>query len=147
MFQENKPRFDGKSRNLTHFVAFEEHYGGQVSRKTVAKSFADGCILQFSGFTWGESITIQQGTVNISVFIEQRNFCNSKWYFAKNHEIGSLVAWREKLKNRESQGRIVSLDQLDSRRAITDLFVMFIAWTRQKASNVHKLLSEIWPWY
>ena len=32
----------------------------KVSRKTVAKSLADDCTLQFSAFTWGESITIQQ---------------------------------------------------------------------------------------
>ena len=48
IFQENKQGFDSKNRNLTHFVAFEEHYGRQVSRKTVAKSFADGCILPHS---------------------------------------------------------------------------------------------------
>ena len=44
--------------------------------------------------------------------------------------------------------RIVSLDQLGSRRAIADLFglfVMFIAWTSKKASKVHKLRSQSWP--
>ena len=47
----------------------------------------------------------------------------------------------EKLKNRETHSRIVSLDQVGSRK----LFVMFIAWTSQKASKVHKLLPQNWP--
>ena len=50
----------------------------------------------------------------------------SEWYFTKNHELG-VLSW-EKLKNRETHGRIVSLDQPGSRRAIIDLFVTFIAW-------------------
>ena len=37
-----------------------------------------------------------------------------------------------KLKNRETHDRILSLDHLGSRRVIADLFIMFIAWTRQK---------------
>ena len=37
-----------------------------------------------------------------------------------------ILSW-EKLKNCETHGRIVSLDQLGSRRAIADLFVKFIA--------------------
>ena len=49
------------------------------------------------------------------------------------------------LKNRETHVRIVSLDQLGSRRAMADLFVMFFAWTSQKASKVHKLLCQSWP--
>ena len=32
----------------------------------------------------------------------------------------------------------------ERRKAITDLFLVFIAWTNQKASHVHKLLSQIW---
>ena len=51
----------------------------------------------------------------------------------------------EKLKNRETHGRIVSLDQPGGRRAIADLFVMFIARTSQKSSNVDKRLSQSWP--
>ena len=50
-----------------------------------------------------------------------------------------------KLKNRETHDRILSLDHLGSRRAIADLFIMFIAWTRQKGSKVHKRLSQSWP--
>ena len=47
-------------------------------------------------------------------------------------------------KNRDTHGRIVSLDQLGSRRAIADLIIMFVGWTSQKASKVHKLLSQSW---
>ena len=52
---------------------------------------------------------------------------------------------RKVKKKRETHGRIVNLDQLGSQKAIADLFVMFIAWTSQKASKVHKLLSQSWP--
>ena len=51
----------------------------------------------------------------------------------------------EKLKNCETLSRIVSLDQLGCGRVIADLFIMFITWTRQKASKVHKPLSQSWP--
>ena len=44
-----------------------------------------------------------------------------------------------------SQNTEASLDQPGSRRAIADLFVTFIAWTSQKASKVHKILSQSWP--
>ena len=47
------------------------------------------------------------------------------------------VLSREKLKNLETQGRIVTWTSLES------VFVMFIAWTSQKASKVLKLLSRI----
>ena len=90
-----------KIRTLTHFVAFEEHYGRQVSRKTIAKSLAEGCTLQFSGFTRGESITIQQKWVNISVFTEQRNISFQNDISLQTMRLG-VVCW-EKLKNRESQ--------------------------------------------
>ena len=61
---------------------------------------------------------------------------------SKNHEIGSLVVRNIK--------KIVRLTAESwawtsgSRKAITDLFLVFIAWTNQKASHVHKLLSQIW---
>ena len=37
----------------------------------------------------------------------------------------------------------MSLDQPGSRRAIADLFVMFMAWTSQKASKVHKFCLKV----
>ena len=61
---------------------------------------------------------------------------------SKNHEIGSLVVRNIK--------KIVRLTAESwawtsgSRKAITDLFLVFIAWTNQKASHAHKLLSQIW---
>ena len=57
-------RFDSKSRTWTHFVAFKEHlYGRQA--KCLAKPSRSLLLtalysLQFSTFTWGESIMIQQ---------------------------------------------------------------------------------------
>ena len=42
----------------------------------------------------------------------------------------------EKLKNRETQGRIVSLDQqlgVEEQFFIADLFIMFIAWTSDRS--------------
>ena len=57
-----------------------------------------------------------------------------------------VLSWKKLKWNRGTHGRIVSLDQLGGRRAIADLFVMFIAWTSQKSSNVHKLLSQSWPY-
>lgn len=57
--------------------------------------------------------------VNISVFIEQRNISFQNDISLKNHEIGSLVVrpW-EKLKNRETHGRIVRV----GRSASYDIF-------------------------
>ena len=84
IFEENKQGSDGKSCTLTHFVA---------------KSLADGVVLHFHEKN------------HISVFIQQRSI--SEWYFPKNREMGSLLErqW-ETLKNHETHGRIVSLDQL-----------------------------------
>ena len=61
---------------------------------------------------------------------------------SKNNEIGSLVVRNIK--------KIVRLTAESwawtsgNRKAITDLFLVFIAWTNQKASHVPKLLSQIW---
>ena len=77
-------------------------------------------------------ITYDSATVNISVFIEQRNISFQHDISLTTMRLG-VLSW-EQLKNRETHGRIVSFDQL---REIADLFVMFIAWTSQKASKVH----------
>ena len=83
-------------------------------------------------------ITYDSATVNISVFIEQRNISFQHDISLTTMRLG-VLSW-EQLKNRETHGRIVSFDQL---REIADLFVMFIAWTSQKASKVHKLVSKL----
>ena len=49
-------------------------------------------------------------TVNISVFIEQRNISFQNDISLKTMRLG-VLSW-EKLKHRETHGRIVSLDQL-----------------------------------
>ena len=82
-------------------------------------------------------ITYDSATVNISVFIEQRNII-SEWYFTKNYEIGSLVVRKVKTSWDSRQNRELGPALLGSRRANADLFgVMFIAWTIQKASKTH----------
>ena len=65
----------------------------------------------------------------------------SEWYFTKNHELG-VLSW-EKLKKRETHGRIVSLDQLGSRRAIIDLFVTFIAWRVKKLQQFVNVCPKV----
>ena len=64
----------------------------------------------------------------------------SEWYFTKNHEIGSLVVRKVKTSWDSRPNRELWPASLGSRRAIADLFVMFIAWTSQKASKVHNPL-------
>ena len=55
-------------------------------------------------------ITHDSATVNISVFIEQRNVSFQNDISLKTMRLG-VLSW-EKLKHRETHGRIVSLDQL-----------------------------------
>ena len=85
-------------------------------------------------------------TVNISVFIEQRNISFQNDISLKTMRLG-VLPW-EKLKTSldSRRNRDLGPASLGSRRAIADLFgVMFIAWMSQKASKVHKLLSQSWP--
>ena len=55
-------------------------------------------------------ITYDSSTVNISVFIEQRNISFQNDISKKTMRLG-VLSW-EKLKNRVTHGRIVSFDQL-----------------------------------
>ena len=94
-----------------------------MSRKTLAKSLA----------AWDSRRLHEEN---------QLRFSNSKdfrFYWAKKHSISEWYFTMRlgvlTLNNRETHVRIVSLDQLGSRRAIADLFVMFISWTSQKASK------------
>ena len=127
------------------FRRFWRTYGLQVSRKTVAKSLKTLAACDSRRLCM-RRITYDSAAVNISVFIEQRNISFQNDISLKTMRLGVLL-W-EKLKNRGTQGRIVSLDRLGSRRAIyfiANLFIMFIVWMSQKASKVHKLLSQSWP--
>ena len=63
--------------------------------------------------------------VEPQTFSEKRNISFQNDISLKTMRLG-VLSWK-KLKNRETHGRIVSLDQLGSRRAIADLFVKFIA--------------------
>ena len=78
-------------------------------------------------------INYDSTTVNISVFIEQTNisFENDIFHW-KPWDWECTLSW-EKLRNRETQGRIVSLDQqlgVEEQFFIADLpGIMFITWT------------------
>ena len=65
-----------------------------------------------------------------SYFIEQRNIPFKNDISLKTIRLGVLS--REKLKNRENHGRIASVNQLESRRPIADLFIMLITWQVKK---------------
>ena len=64
--------------------------------------------------------------VEPQTFSEKRNISFQNDISHENTMRLGGLSW-EKLKNRETHGRMVSLDQLGSRRAIADLFVKFIA--------------------
>ena len=100
--------------------------------------------LAILGVLYMKRITYDSATVNISVFNEQRNISFQNDISLKTMRLG-VLSW-EKLKHRETHGRQnreLGPASLGSRRAIADLFgVMFIPWTCQKASKVHKLLSQ-----
>ena len=139
IFEENKHGFDSKSRTLTHFAAFEE----RMANKWLAKPSRSLLQLAILGVCM-RRIKYDSATVNNSVFIEQRNISFQNDISLKKPWDWGVSSWK-KLKHRETHGRIVSLEQTGSRKAIADLFVMFIAWTSQKASKVHKLPSQRWP--
>ena len=99
-----------------------------MSCKTVAKSLADGIVqlvipsvLIHKDNQFNDSVT-----VNISVFIEQRNISFQNDISLKKHEIGSPVM--RKVKNHE-----LGPDWELKSNAVADLFVMIIAWANQKA--------------
>ena len=127
------------------FRRFWRTYGLQVSRKTVAKSLKTLAACDSRRLCM-RRITYDSAAVNISVFIEQRNISFQNDISLKNHETGSLVVWKVKTSWDSRQNRKLGPASLGSRKAIADLFgVMFIAWTSQKASKTHKLLSQSWP--
>ena len=137
--EENKNGFDSKSRTLTHFVAFEE----RMADKWLSKPSRSLLQLAILGVCM-RRIKYDSATVNNSVFIEQRNISFQNDISLKKTMRLGVSSWK-KLKHRETHGRIVSLEQTGSQKAIADLFVMFMAWTSQKASKVHKLPSQRWP--
>ena len=62
----------------------------------------------------------------------------SEWYFTKNHEIGSRVVRKVKKSWDLRRNRELALRPAwESKSNIADVFVIFIAWTSQKASKVH----------
>ena len=62
----------------------------------------------------------------------------SEWYFTKNHEIGSRVVRKVKKSWDLRQNRELALRPAwESKSNTADVFVIFIAWTSQKASKVH----------
>ena len=92
------------------------------------KIYIEDCVSQNRRVVWSPAacdslgvymrrITYDSATVNISVFIEQRNISFQHDISLKTMRLG-VLSW-EQLKHRETHGRIVSFDQL---REIADLF-------------------------
>ena len=80
-------------------------------------------------------INYHSATVNISVFIEQRNIAFQSEISLKTMRFLGVLFSRESWDSRQNREL--------GRRAVADLFVVFIAWTSQKASKVHKRLSKL----
>ena len=79
-------------------------------------------------------INYDTATVNISVVNEQRNISFQNDISLKTMRVG-VLSW-EKLKNRETHGRIVSLDHMWTSFVI-------IAWTSKKASKSKKFCLKL----
>ena len=79
-------------------------------------------------------INYHSATVNISVFIEQRNIVFQSGVSLKTMRFLGVLLLRESWDSRQNREL--------GRRAVADLFVV-IAWTSQKASKVHKSLSKL----
>ena len=118
------------SRTLTHFVAFEEH----MAKKCLAKPSQSLLQLAILG-VYMRWINYHSATVNISVFIEQRNIAFQSDISIKTMRFLGVLLSRESWDSRQNRKL--------GRRAVADLFVVFIAWTSQKASKVHKRLSKL----
>ena len=82
------------------------------NRREVSKN---SCSLRFSAFMREKNH--DSAAVNISVFIEQRNISFQNDISLKTMRLG-VLSW-QKLKNRETHGRIVSFDKL---REIAEYF-------------------------
>ena len=80
-------------------------------------------------------INYHSATVNISVSIEQRNIAFQSDISLKTMRFLGVLLSRESSDSRQNRE--------PGRRATADLFVVFIAWTSQKASKVHKRLSKL----
>ena len=80
-----------------------------MAAKCVAKPSRSLLQLAILGF-YMRRLPYDSATVNISVFIEKRNISFQNDTSLKTMRLG-VLSW-EKLKHRETQGRIVSLDQL-----------------------------------
>ena len=95
-----------------------------------------GYLLTASYCIYMRRITIQQQQTFLFLF--NKGAFHFRMIFPKKLRLGVLQWGREKSKkNRETD--------LGSRRAIADLLILFFAWTSQKASKVHKRLSQSWP--
>ena len=100
--EENKQSFDSKSRTLTHLVAFEEVYG----RLSVSCWRCTHCNSSRVLHEENQLRFIQQQYKRFRFYWTKKHFI-SEWYFANYKTMRLGVLWWEKLKNRESQGRIV----------------------------------------
>ena len=134
-FWQLKPYFNS-------FLCIWRPYGGQVSRKMVAKSLAacDSSQLHEENQLWFNN------SKQFRFYWTKKHFI-PEWYFTENHEIGSVVVRNVKKSWGSGQNRELELTSMEVEEQffVADLFIMFIAWTSQKASKVHKRLSQSWP--
>ena len=104
IFEENKRGFGGKSCTFL-FRRIWRTYSRQVSRKTVAKSLADGVVQLAIPGVYIMRISYDWATVNSFVFIEQRSISFQNDISLKNHEIGSPVVRKVKIPWDSQQNR------------------------------------------
>ena len=112
-----------------------------MSRKIVSKSLADGLVQLAILNVYMRRINYDSATVDIPFLLNKETSHFRMIFHYKTMRLGDL-SW-ENLKNRENHELGPAWESQSN--AIADLFVMFIAWTSQKASKVHRLLSQSWP--
>ena len=83
--------------------------------------------LQFSAFMHEENHLRFSSSKHFRFYWTKKHV-TAEWYFTKNHEIGSLVVRKVKTSwDSRQRNRKLGTASLGSRRAIADLFVLFIA--------------------
>jgi len=108
-----------------------------VSRKIVSKSLADDLVQLAILNVYTTRINYDSATVDISVFIEQRNISFQNDVSLQNHEIGWETC-RDKI---WKIVRIMSLDQLGSRRAM-QLLIFLSCLSPGRVKKLQKFINS-----
>ena len=115
-------------------------YGRQVSCKTAVKSLADGIVPL--GIRLNEENQLRFSNSKHSHFYWTKKHFISEWYFTKNHETGSLVG--RKVKKSWDSWKNRELGPTWELKSNCWSFCHVYSLTSQKASKVHKRLSQSW---